>query len=332
LRNALRLDRARIQIGRISRFGLLEMSRQRLRPSLSEAARAICPRCNGQGTIRGIESLALAIIRIIEEEASRPNTAQIQAQVPVDVATYIVNEKREALSAIEQKHRVTIIVIPNPHLDSPNYKVKRIREDEVGSSGRSPASYKLLETPEAEVVLKKSAGEKTLEEPAVKTTFPSEPVPVPKKESAIKRFLSSMFGNPPTPTSEEKEEPKVEDLKQSEELTTTEPTPKEPTYQGPRRHPRHRDEPKRSRRGSRGGRRRYYGGQNRGGRYQTRSPQESESHKKEEFKSTPEDFSSTKKKNLLEEYQEYVESIDKGSSHEVKTESQTKETEDSKKS
>lgn len=195
LRNALRLDRARVQIGRISRFGLLEMSRQRLRPSLGESARVVCPRCNGQGTIRGIESLALSIVRIIEEEGTRPNSSLIQVQLPVDVATYLLNEKRDAINKIEIRHQIQVTVIPNQHLQSPQYKIKRIR-DEDASSGRSAPSYKLAETPEVELSTKKAYSEKSGEEPAVKTTLPAEPIPTPKREtpSLIKRLFSTMFG------------------------------------------------------------------------------------------------------------------------------------------
>lgn len=202
LRNALRLDRARIQIGRISRFGLLEMSRQRLRPSLSEAARVVCPRCNGQGTIRGSESLALSILRVIEEEATRSHTVQVQVQLPVDIATFLLNEKRDALIGIEKNHDISILVVPNPHLESPHYKLRRVREDEMQGGGTRPASYKLVETPEVEMPDRKLATEKPQEQPAVKTRLPEEPMPVRKKESGslIKRFISSMFGS----TGEEK--------------------------------------------------------------------------------------------------------------------------------
>lgn len=194
LREALRLDRARVQIGRISRFGLLEMSRQRLRPSLGEAARVVCPRCNGQGTIRGIESLALSILRVIEEEATRPHTGQVQAQLPVDIATFLVNEKRHALTAIEKRHRISVLIIPNPHLESPNYKIKRIREEE--GQGRS-ASYKLMEAAEISIPERKSGTDKVGETPAVRAAAVSEQARPSKKENAsfIKRFLNTMFGS-----------------------------------------------------------------------------------------------------------------------------------------
>nr|WP_261389179.1 ribonuclease E [Ferrimonas balearica] len=144
LRDAVRQDRARVQIGRISRFGLLEMSRQRLRPSLGESAAHLCPRCNGQGSIRGTESLALSILRLMEEEAIKENTAQIEAQVPTDVAAFLLNEKRKAIRIIEQRHKVEVYVIPHPYMDTPNYTVVRHRKDDTITE----ASYSQVERPE----------------------------------------------------------------------------------------------------------------------------------------------------------------------------------------
>src|SRR5690606_37452457 len=131
LRDSLKQDRARIQVARIARFGLLEMSRQRLRPSLGESSNHVCPRCSGQGTIRSDESLALSILRLIEEEALKENTLQVQAQVPVAVATYLLNEKRQAIIEIEKRHEVSALVIPNHLLETPHFDVKRLRSDQV---------------------------------------------------------------------------------------------------------------------------------------------------------------------------------------------------------
>lgn len=139
LREAVHQDRARIQLGRISRFGLLEMSRQRLRPSLNESSSHICPRCQGQGVIRDNESLALSILRLIEEEAMKDNTEQVHAQVPVDVAAYLLNEKRTAIASLEQRNEVRLYIIPNQHLETPHYEVTRIRQNEVPEA----ASYEL---------------------------------------------------------------------------------------------------------------------------------------------------------------------------------------------
>jgi ribonuclease E len=130
MRDAVKQDRARIQLGRISRFGLLEMSRQRLRPSIGETSQGVCPRCNGTGHVRSVESLALSILRLMEEEAIKENTQHVQAQVPVPVATYLLNEKRRSVFHIEKHHGVNILIIPNPHMDTPQYEVIRVRTDE----------------------------------------------------------------------------------------------------------------------------------------------------------------------------------------------------------
>lgn len=134
LRDAVRQDRARIQLGRISRFGLLELSRQRLRPSLNESSTHVCPRCMGQGTIRDNESLALAILRLIEEEALKDNTDQVHAQVPVDVAAFLLNEKRTAILKLEQRHQVRIIIIPNEQMQTPHFEVLRVRSGEANEA------------------------------------------------------------------------------------------------------------------------------------------------------------------------------------------------------
>jgi ribonuclease E len=144
LKDAVKHDRARVQIGRISRFGLLEMSRQRLRPSLGESAGHVCPRCHGRGTIRGTESSALSILRLIEEEAIKDNTSQIHAQVPISVATYLMNEKRESVRRIEKRNGIQIFIIPNEHLETPNYEVSRIRIDEE----LDDVSYNMVKAPE----------------------------------------------------------------------------------------------------------------------------------------------------------------------------------------
>lgn len=134
LRDAVRQDRARIQLGRISRFGLLELSRQRLRPSLNESSTHVCPRCMGQGTIRDNESLALAILRLIEEEALKDNTDQVHAQVPVDVAAFLLNEKRTAIIKLEQRHQVRIVIIPNEQMQTPHFEVLRVRSGEANEA------------------------------------------------------------------------------------------------------------------------------------------------------------------------------------------------------
>ena len=156
MRDALAVDRARVQVGRISRFGLLEMSRQRLRPSLGETSAIVCPRCTGQGAIRDTKSLALSILRLLEEEAIKERSAEIRGIVPVDVAAYLLNEKRQALSEIEQVTKARILVIPNPNLETPHFEVKRLRDDEVDGDA---TSYKIdITVPEAELVSDTNSG------------------------------------------------------------------------------------------------------------------------------------------------------------------------------
>lgn len=178
LRNALSMDRARVQIGRISRFGLLEMSRQRLRPSLGESSRITCPRCSGQGTIRGIESLGLSVIRLIEEEALKDNTAQVRAILPTEIAAYLLNEKRQAIIDIEHRQQVSIIVVPSAHLLTPHYDVERIRLSDINEKDEKMASYKLAIKQELSAA-PASLISKPTQEPAVKHMHVDE-VPAPQ--------------------------------------------------------------------------------------------------------------------------------------------------------
>ena len=168
LRDALEHDRARVQIGRISRFGLLEMSRQRLRPSLGESSHITCPRCDGQGTIRGVESLALSVLRLVEEDAMKEKTGRVIAQVPVEVATFLVNEKRAAIAILEARHGVTIMVLPNEHFETPRFEIVRQREEEIRLQGGA-ASYALASAPEP-VAMPGEEASKTLQAaPAVQS-------------------------------------------------------------------------------------------------------------------------------------------------------------------
>ncbi|MDG4548867.1 MAG: Rne/Rng family ribonuclease [Candidatus Contendobacter sp.] len=211
LREALKMDRARVQVGRISRFGLLEMSRQRLSPSLDEASHRICPRCNGQGTIRNIDSLALSVLRLIQEEAMKDRTGRVVVQLPVKVATFLLNEKREAIRAIEQRHRVGVLLIPNESLETPHFKLNRLRVDEL--SEEQVRSYTLAEDYEEQVEAKASPAARGMdEEPVVKgvapsTPAPTPPTPAPKPEVNPGFFgwlWSSLFGQPPQPAREER--------------------------------------------------------------------------------------------------------------------------------
>ncbi len=193
LRNALKQDRARIRTGNITRFGLMEMSRQRLHPRLGESTQVTCSRCDGQGAIRSIHSLALSIIRLLEE-AAMENTAQIQAQLPTDLATYLLNEKHHEITAIEQRHNIKILIIPNQHIQTPNYHIKRLKASDLPKNARSISSYKLIETPEMEtprnVEIKAT---KKIEVPAVTAMVRKKPAP--KKNGLIKKLLS-LFKKP----------------------------------------------------------------------------------------------------------------------------------------
>ncbi len=203
LREALKMDRARVQIGRISRFGLLEMSRQRLRPSLGESSQIVCPRCTGQGTIRGVESLSLSVLRIIEEEVMKDNTLRVVAHVPVDVGTYLLNEKRELLGELEARHKIAVMLIPSPSLETPSYDVQRIRKDESISEPIS-ASYKMAKAPAEPETTAALPGEKAGPEvPAVKSVKPAAQAPAPTapvatktiaKPGLLKRLFASLFG------------------------------------------------------------------------------------------------------------------------------------------
>jgi ribonuclease E len=177
LRDALRFDRARVQFSSISKFGLLEMSRQRLRPALSEGSHITCPRCNGTGHIRDTESSALQILRIIQEESMKDNTAAVHVQVPVEVTSFLLNEKRTEITKIELKQRVTVLLVPNKHLDTPNYKLERLRHDDPRLENIQ-ASYSMIEEPEDEVGITRREKAKPKQEPMIKGVLPDQPAPV----------------------------------------------------------------------------------------------------------------------------------------------------------
>lgn len=209
LRNALSMDRARVQIGRISRFGLLEMSRQRLRPSLGESSRITCPRCMGQGTIRGIESLSLSIIRLIEEEALKDNTAQVRAILPIDIAAYLLNEKRQSILEIEKRQNVSVVLVPNPHLLTPQYQVERIRLSDWTEQDEKIASYKLAVKPEAEAPAAAQIQQRPHQEAAIKS-MPIEqsiPAPTPTQDKnpngVLKRLFKFLFQKEETAVEEQ---------------------------------------------------------------------------------------------------------------------------------
>jgi len=193
LRKSLSVDRARVQIGRISRFGLLEMSRQRLRPSLGESSRIPCPRCQGQGTIRGIESLGLSIIRIIEEEALKENTSQVRAIVPVEIAAYLLNEKRQAIIDIEKRQSIVVIVAPSSHFLTPQYEVERIRTSDFNEKDEKLASYKLaIKQQEGIIQVNQSSSSQKIahQEPAIKNISVEE-TPIPSTTTSTPRAQTS---------------------------------------------------------------------------------------------------------------------------------------------
>jgi ribonuclease E len=182
LRDAVRMDRARIQIGHLSRFGLLEMSRQRLRPSLDESSHIACPRCSGIGSIRSVESMTLAILRLIGEEMRKDRTARVIAEVPVDVATYLINEKRDWLRTLEDKSDVELVLVPNNNIETPEYSIRRLRHDEVEQPEFRRASYK-MPTPPA-VPDPTTGQQKPQEAPAVPTFQPATAAPIVVAASA----------------------------------------------------------------------------------------------------------------------------------------------------
>ncbi|MFI4903626.1 MAG: Rne/Rng family ribonuclease [Burkholderiales bacterium] len=181
LRDALKYDRARIQLGKISRFGLMELSRQRLRPALAESAHIPCPRCHGVGHIRGTESTALHILRILQEEAMKENTAQVIAQVPVDVATFLLNEKRNDVLSIETRFKVNVLLVPNKHLDTPNFSIDRLRHDELNQHEPLPLSFDMVAQPEQEdpAKAKKEEAAEPRQQPVVRGIAPAQPAPMP---------------------------------------------------------------------------------------------------------------------------------------------------------
>jgi len=239
MRDSLEIDRARVQVGKISRFGLLEMSRQRLRPSLDETTSSVCPRCSGQGTIRGTRSLALSILRLVEEESQKEFSSEIRAITPVQIATFLLNEKREEISAIEQRNNIRVVVIPNVNMDTPHFEVQRIREQD---GTVQEVSYKLAETTVPETVLESSIPAKLIEfpKPAVQALVHATPAPAAtepvatepvakeakpevktetkkdKKESIFKRLSIAVFGEAEEEIKEET--PKTESSQDSKSI------------------------------------------------------------------------------------------------------------------
>lgn len=193
LKRALEMDRARVQVGRISRFGLVEMSRQRLRPSLGETSGHVCPRCSGTGVIRDIQSSGLSILRLIEEEAAKENTGQIRAVVPVPVASFLLNEKRNLIAAIEERHNSKVLILPNPHMETPHYEVLRLRPDD-SLIGEVSYEHK-IEAADVEygVDLATVENSRPQQKAAVKTVAPATPAPQPSFWNKIGAALATLF-------------------------------------------------------------------------------------------------------------------------------------------
>ncbi len=180
LRDAVRSDRARIQLGRISRFGLMEMSRQRLRPSLGESTHMSCPRCSGMGSIRSVESMALAVLRLIGEEVRKERTTRVIAQLPVDVSTFLINEKREWLHQLESQRAIDIVLVPDPSMQTPNYSIRRVRDDEAALAENAVASHHIAGTGLVELDYQSQADKVPPAAPAaVQQIAPPSPAPTP---------------------------------------------------------------------------------------------------------------------------------------------------------
>jgi ribonuclease E len=218
LRRAVQEDRARVQIGRISRFGLLEMSRQRLRPSLGESSQIVCPRCLGQGTIRDVESLSLAVLRLLEEEALKENTGRILTRLPVECATYLLNEKRDKIASIEERCKVACLVVPDPNLETPHFQIERIRDNDTHRHESSyKNSYELTSETAPVYTPDSKAQSAPPQQPAVQLVAPAAPKPAsapppareePKDSGLISKVITALFGSGEKDKQEEEAAPK----------------------------------------------------------------------------------------------------------------------------
>ncbi len=220
IKEALRPDRARIQVGRISRFGLLEMSRQRLRSSLAEYSQSTCPRCSGRGRVRNVESLALSILRVIEEEAMKDGTVKIITQVPVNVATFLLNEKRQDILAIESRQKTHVVLVPNTAMETPHYEVSRVKQDGSSENLTDQPSYEIAQPAENEVIANAFAEKPVIEKPAVGRIKPSGPAPTQSMGSGVfKRIFSGFFGG--NSSNKQEEAVKSSETEEPKEQKTT---------------------------------------------------------------------------------------------------------------
>lgn len=245
LKDALKYDRARVQMAKISRFGLMELSRQRLRPALSEGSHVTCPRCNGVGVIRDTESCALQVLRILQEEAMKEGTGAVHAQVPVDVATFLLNEKRNDITKLEARHRVPIVLIPNTKLETPHYHIERLRQDDERLEDTTPSFNRaedVAQVADDPYALKSQEDkpQRPKQVPVIKNVLPRDPAPVhPQKAEEAKaeagksaqlqpvtqekglfsRIMSFLFGSKDEKKEEEKkvEENKTEGKEKSKD-------------------------------------------------------------------------------------------------------------------
>ena len=222
LRDSLHVDRARVQMGKISRFGLMELSRQRLRPALNEGSHITCPRCNGTGVIRDVDSSALHILRILQEEAMKEGTAALHVQVPVEVATFLLNEKRTDIAKLEFRLKVTVVLIPNKFLETPNYKIERLRHDDPRLEDVR-ASYAMADEPAADAQYQQQKSDQTAAKPrqeaVVKGITPAQPAPVvparaaevtPAEKGLFSRIMGWFSSGPSNSSTEEKTEARAE--------------------------------------------------------------------------------------------------------------------------
>lgn len=221
-KESLKKDRARVQIGKISRFGLLEMSRQRLRPSLGESSNELCPRCHGTGSIRGIESVSLSILRLIEEESMKANTDQVHVQVPVEVGTFLLNEKRQSIAELEQRQNVNVVIIPNRHMDTPQYELTRIRTGEASQIVSYTVAQQMVPEQDAPVTLTPPAKKEKSAEPAVHSVEAVKSAPTPTAVPVAKTgFLSKLIKQIFTFKEESQDESTANSSKSTAKSSTT---------------------------------------------------------------------------------------------------------------